>query len=138
MARLKPATPEAMLSIHGVGEVKLSKYGSEFLAVIRSRDAGGVVQSRAPEGLGISRGRGAKTQGAPKVREDNSSTGREKAYTVEATRRVFKNAYRPWTEEEDRRLKEKHLGGCELADLAALFGRNAGAVRSRLKKLGLT
>jgi len=35
MASRKPATLEEMGRVHGVGEVKLSRYGSEFLEVIR-------------------------------------------------------------------------------------------------------
>jgi ATP-dependent DNA helicase RecQ len=34
MASLRPATPDEMLDVSGVGERKLEKYGGEFLAVL--------------------------------------------------------------------------------------------------------
>ena len=40
MASRKPATLEEMGRVHGVGEVKLKRYGSEFLEVIREHRAG--------------------------------------------------------------------------------------------------
>ena len=40
MASRKPATLEEMGQVHGVGEVKLKRYGSEFLEVIREHRAG--------------------------------------------------------------------------------------------------
>ena len=41
MARRKPSTLEEMGGVHGVGEVKLKRYGEEFLEVVRRhRDNG--------------------------------------------------------------------------------------------------
>jgi ATP-dependent DNA helicase RecQ len=34
MAELRPTTEAALLSINGVGEAKLERYGRDFLAVI--------------------------------------------------------------------------------------------------------
>ncbi len=34
MARLRPATPDGLLAVKGVGETKLARYGQEFLAAI--------------------------------------------------------------------------------------------------------
>ena len=39
-ARLKPDTPEAMLTCHGVGEAKLARHGAAFLEAIRNHRAG--------------------------------------------------------------------------------------------------
>jgi ATP-dependent DNA helicase RecQ len=41
MASRKPVTLEEMGRVHGVGEVKLARYGSEFLEVIRQHQASG-------------------------------------------------------------------------------------------------
>ena len=54
MARLKPGDDVGLLSITGVGEHKLSRYGSEFLAVInehrdRPAAARGMLNSRPGE-----------------------------------------------------------------------------------------
>ena len=40
MTSRKPVTLEEMGLVHGVGEVKLSRYGSDFLEVIRQHRAG--------------------------------------------------------------------------------------------------
>jgi hypothetical protein len=61
----------------------------------------------------------------------------EKAYTVEEKRIKHPNAYKKWTSEEDAVLKEKYKQVRSIQKLSALFQRNPGAIRSRLKKLGL-
>lgn len=45
-----------------------------------------------------------------------------------------KNAYAPWTEEEESRLADANTKGMSIAALAAQFGRTTGAIRARLKK----
>lgn len=52
-------------------------------------------------------------------------------------REKYENAYKPWDEEQDKKLRE--LFGCNMsvADMAKMFGRKTGAIRSRLAKLGL-
>ena len=40
MARRKPSTLDEMAGVHGVGDVKLKRYGDEFLEVIRQHGAG--------------------------------------------------------------------------------------------------
>jgi len=36
MLRDRPANPDALLDISGVGQAKLARYGNEFLTVIRN------------------------------------------------------------------------------------------------------
>src|SRR5580692_9034567 len=43
MARRKPSTLDEMAGVHGVGEVKLKRYGQDFLEVIRRHAANGEV-----------------------------------------------------------------------------------------------
>ncbi len=47
------------------------------------------------------------------------------------------NAYRPWTDEDDDELAKRFVAGEKTTALAEAFGRKYGAIRSRLKKLGL-
>ncbi len=57
----------------------------------------------------------------------------EKAYDVDEIRREHKNAYAPWSPEDDMKLlkfKDKSV-----PELAKMFGRKEGAIRSRLAKL---
>lgn len=47
-------------------------------------------------------------------------------------------AYMPWTEDEDKKLiKEFQSGEFRIQELSEIHGRTTGAIRSRIKKLGL-
>ena len=65
---------------------------------------------------------------------------RPKAYTVEHIRREYPRAYEKWTEEEDVRLAREYdqTRSQAIETLAKACGRQPGAIRSRLRKLGLT
>ncbi|MFB6836942.1 hypothetical protein [Streptomyces sp. NPDC056361] len=58
-----------------------------------------------------------------------------KAYTVDEKRRLHPNAYKPWEPDDDDLLAEHCAQGVSLAELAQQFGRNEGAVASRLLKI---
>lgn len=60
-----------------------------------------------------------------------------KTYSVEEIRATHRNAYAPWTEGDDVRLEQEARAGGSVEGLARRFGRNAGAIRARLRKLGL-
>ncbi|MGW6569278.1 hypothetical protein [Streptomyces sp. NPDC054975] len=59
----------------------------------------------------------------------------EPAYSVEEIRRTHPRAYQRWTPEEDARLAERHTQGASLPELIEEFGRNEGAITSRLAVL---
>ena len=59
------------------------------------------------------------------------------AYTLEEKRQEHPRAYEKWPPEDDERLKEMYAAGHSVTELAKRFERNNGAIRSRLKKLGL-
>ncbi|KAK3605072.1 hypothetical protein CHS0354_000738 [Potamilus streckersoni] len=48
-----------------------------------------------------------------------------------------RNGYKPWTSELDRALRIMHCNGVSVEALASHFARTKGAIRSRIKKLGL-
>ncbi|MEX2983954.1 hypothetical protein [Streptomyces sp. C36] len=54
------------------------------------------------------------------------------AYTVEEVRRTHPRAYERWTPEEAARLRQRHDQGASIGELAQEFGRNEGAIISRL------
>ncbi|MFJ7199784.1 MULTISPECIES: hypothetical protein [unclassified Streptomyces] len=58
-----------------------------------------------------------------------------KAYSVEEKRRLHPNAYKPWDPEDEQRLAERCAQGASLSDLSQEFGRNEGAIASRLLKI---
>ena len=52
-----------------------------------------------------------------------------------ATRELYPNYLKPWTEKDDQELMRMHEEGVSFKKLAHHFGRNEGAVRSRFEKL---
>jgi ATP-dependent DNA helicase RecQ len=73
----------------------------------------------------------------PKAEKRLEGGASGKTYSVEEMRATHRNAYAPWTEEDDARLEQEARAGGTIRDLAQRFGRNEGAIRSRLRKLGL-
>lgn len=49
-------------------------------------------------------------------------------------RQAYPNAYRPWTGDDDTKLKALFDDGTKLTQLTEAFGRHPGSIRSRLKK----
>lgn len=57
---------------------------------------------------------------------------------MEKLKAKHKNAYAPWTSEEDEKLKLYHSEGKTPSEIAKILGRNEGAINSRMAKLGLS
>jgi len=62
---------------------------------------------------------------------------RPKSYDVEKIRQKYPRAYVKWSLEEDEKLKNEYASGQQIGELAKKFQRQSGAIRSRLRKLGL-
>jgi len=56
------------------------------------------------------------------------------AERLDAMRQTYPNAYRPWSEADDAKLKASFESGEGLKQLSAAFGRHPGSIRSRLRK----
>lgn len=56
---------------------------------------------------------------------------------IELQRQTFKNAYSKWTKEDDDKLEILFCKGLSISELSNEFGRNNGAIRSRINKLEL-
>jgi DNA helicase-4 len=65
------------------------------------------------------------------------SATKPKAYSVEAVRERFHQAYARWDAAEDQALKAEFGENLDVDSIARRHGRKPGAIRSRLKKLGL-
>lgn len=65
------------------------------------------------------------------------SSIKEKSYTIAEKQKENPKAYLPWDAEADNALKKLYEDGYAIDELAGLFERTQGAIRSRLKKLGL-
>lgn len=60
----------------------------------------------------------------------------KKVYTLEEKRQEHGNAYLPWEKEADEYLIRLYDKGKSIKELAEIFERNNGGIRSRLKKMG--
>jgi F-box protein, helicase, 18 len=69
-------------------------------------------------------------------RKDIKTKKEVKAYSVGEKRLAHKNAYERWTPESDAELKLMYNKGTRIKLIAEHFGRNEGAIMSRLKKMG--
>ncbi len=75
---------------------------------------------------------GGKT---PSKKNSEISPKKPKVYSVDTMREKYANAYRSWSKEEDAEVLERYHAGAPVSDIANVFGRKPGAIRSRLKKL---
>lgn len=81
-----------------------------------------------------------KAQAKPKVQQQTTPAqpkGTGPSY-MEQQKAKYENAYNKWTNDDEALLKRYHSEGKTNAEISGLLKRNTGAVRSRLKKLGLT
>lgn len=114
MATYYPRDLGSMKKIHGIGQIKLERYGKTFLEKIADY---------------------CKLHNIRFVRKIEK--GKPKAYTLEQGRQQYPKGYEEWTEGDDLRLKNGYAQGKTISELADIFQRTAGAIRSRLKNLGL-
>lgn len=66
------------------------------------------------------------------IQKDKS---KEKAYTMEEKRKQYPNAYKPWSKDDDEQLLLFVNEKKSVKELTLIFGRNEGAIRSRIRKL---
>ena len=60
-----------------------------------------------------------------------------KTFTVELLRTKNGEAAKPWTLDQDEKLTEMFNNNTSVSEIIKHFSRNAGAIRSRMRKLGL-
>ncbi len=117
-----PVNQQEMLKVSGVGENKYAKYGKRFIRKIEECIAS------YPE------------LRQDKVEIESSREVEDKVASSWLAQKREKNAgaYMPWTKEEDEKLiNEFNSGQFSTRELSEIHGRTTGAIRARLKKLGL-
>lgn len=60
-----------------------------------------------------------------------------KGYSLEDKRTEHKQAYQPWSADDDERLELLFCENKSIKELSIIFERNEGAISSRIKKLDL-
>lgn len=78
------------------------------------------------------------TQKQSESKKDGMPSSQSYGERLERIRQRYPKTYTPWTEEEDLNLKEMYDRETSVKKLADKFSRQPGAIRSRLKKIGLT
>ena len=128
LASEKPTNLFLFGNAYGIGEHKKKQFGERFvdlicnhLGVNRSPEPIPPIQSQAVD---------EDTETMPYINPELSYMDRQK--------QLHSKAYAPWTEAEENDLLFYHQQGKTTAELVEILQRNAGAIRSRLKKLGVT
>ena len=75
--------------------------------------------------------------GTPLNNETKKIEVADKVYSIEKIRETHKQAYSPWTTEDDNKLELLFCQGKNVKELAQIFERNEGAINSRINKLEL-
>ena len=126
LATDKPTTLQAFGNTFGIGDHKRDTYGERFIALIK--ESGSVLSSSDlpfPDAATLTPAK------FPKTKKEEPQSYMEKQKELHA------NAYAPWTDEDDNRLRHLYAEGKSTSELMEVFGRNRGAITSRIKKLGL-
>lgn len=116
----KPTTLVQFGNTFGIGQHKRDSYGERFLTVIKEH----LTQNNQP----------LSKESASGIIESKDTTGLS---YMERQKQLHAKAYAPWTEEDDQLLIQHYEEGKSIKDLMEIFARNSGAIKSRIRKLGL-
>ena len=114
LAAARPANRAAMLQVSGVGPAKLEQYGDDFLAAICEYGSENPYPATAT------------VRKADFIEDGN----------LDEIRRSYPRAYEPWTNDEEQELERLYNAGQDVEEIAAALGRQLGAIRSRLNRIG--
>jgi len=117
LAKEKPTTVDDFRNIFGVGEHKAKTFGEQFSNAIKE-----FLENPKEEINSESKGEVVDNQ-------EESYMARQK--------KIHAKAYAAWTPDDDKLLIELYNQGKTVAELMQIFGRGDGAIRSRLRKLGV-
>ena len=120
----KPTNLFLFGNTYGIGEHKKVQFGERFVDLICHH----LGVSRSPEPI-------ASPVQSQTAEEDAEATSPADLSYMDKQKQQYDNAYALWTEEEDKALLSLHKQGKTVSELVAIFQRNAGAIRSRIKKL---
>lgn len=127
LASEKPTNLSLLGNAYGIGEHKKMQFGERFVDLICNH----LGVSRSPESIASP----VQSQTADEKTEVILSVKPKLSY-MDRQKQLYGNAYAPWTEEEEKTLLSLHKQGKKVSELIDIFQRNAGAIRSRLKRLG--
>ena len=111
-------------------------YAREYTYVMSTRKIAGLSSRTLHEIVRIAEAGGNFTA-VPADKKSGFLLDFLKARTLsfDATRALYPNYLRPWSEKDDQELIRMHGEGESFKKMAHYFGRNEGAVRARVEKL---
>ena len=110
MCRLRPANIEEFLAVSGVGRRKAERYGELFCSLIRENSGS---------------------------EQEEKGLFRNEKYLFNEVLSSRQSAPRAWTPEEEEKLSREFAEGVTIADIARAHKRTKGAIKSRLRKMGI-
>ena len=125
LASEKPTNLFLFGNTYGIGEHKKTQFGERFVDLICNH----LGVNRSPEPVSS-----IQNQAMDEDTETMSYINPELSY-MDRQKLLYSKAYAPWTEEEENDLLLYYQQGKTIAELVEIFQRNAGAIRSRLRKL---
>jgi ATP-dependent DNA helicase RecQ len=140
MSTYLPTTKQSMLAVNGVGTSKFEKHGQEFMQMILEFM---IVHNIEPEAVPknepetIPKNDTEAKGDVTSIRNNVSTQGGFTTYKEDLLAKGKTKAYASWSEEEDQQLTREFLQGMNMRELSELHKRTNGAMKSRLKKLGL-
>lgn len=117
-------------------DVKESVDGVKYLIITESKEAGEEAHKHNRVMI-FQDNMSVFNEGFIKALEFMFVKNESKAYSIQEIRQKYPKAYEKWTEKEDVHLKNEFNQGKTINELTDIFQRKPGAIRSRLKKLGL-
>lgn len=116
LAATKPTNLIDFSNTFGIGEHKTKTYGARFIELIST------YIETPKQAVNVQ----------PEISGDSLLMSH-----MDRQKQLYEKAYAPWTNEDDEKLLRLYQAGATIADLSAVFKRNNGAIRSRLRKIGL-
>lgn len=126
MAFYFPKNSEEFLKIDGVGQRKLIDFGELFLKTIKDY----VKEKNIDVTVKIFEKKSIKNNSKINIKTDYHKR-------IEQIKKIFSNAYEPWGEGEDNKLKSLYSKDVPIDEIAQILKRQPSAITSRLRKQGL-
>lgn len=133
LAAERPTSIEAFGNIFGVGEFKKKSLGERFVAAIKD-----FLSTHSELSLPADENKHSSPMQKPMSSEEFPFPDAAPISYMEQQKQLHHKAYAPWTEEDDELLAKLYKKNVDTATMMQVFGRNKGAIRSRLRKLELT
>ncbi len=124
----KPTNLFQLGNCYGFGEHKKTQFGERFLDEICSF----IGKPRTPEPFSSPSKEFVSHEECSLIENEKQDLS-----YMDKQKQMFENAYAPWTEDEEQALTSLYRIGKSVTEIGSILQRNDGAIRSRLKKLGL-